>query len=160
MTAVYHPLQVWGPVFPHQGSFVQGIFSPVTPSDEVGRISDIHHPEYGTSLRLRNTLECPAFVAGIRVLNAAWEIVVLQIGPVKGPFDAAAFNLDAVPGAPVGSRYPTPERPRFVDYPMGILEPEEDLLVRAVPFGYPSTPTDLNMLVFVTPVITPVEEST
>jgi hypothetical protein len=135
---VYHPLSVCGYVDSSRGNFTSGFSQP-----------GIHDPEYGSSFPLRNTLGREVFVAGIRALNNPWDCIILQIGPIKGPFDAAAFNLDAVPGAPVGMRHPTPERPRFVHYPMGTLAPDEELLVRAVPYGSPAQWPLLNLLVFV-----------
>jgi hypothetical protein len=87
----------------------------------------------------------------VRVLNPAWEVVILSIGPVRGPFDAVAFNLDAVPMHPAGTghSYPAPEKPRFVHYPMGFLRVDEKMPVRACPYGSPPLWPTLNMLFFV-----------
>lgn len=109
-------------------------------------------PAFGTTLVLRNSRPGPAAIHGIRSLNDAWEIVILSLGPVQGPFDAAAFNLDAIPGPPAGAghHYPAPENPRFVHYPMGFLAPNETLPVRACPYGSPAVNPSLNLLFFVT----------
>lgn len=150
MNPVYHPLSVCGAVDYTDGSFSSSFTWGKAPPDPYVP-PNIDDPAYGTTLHLRNTLDRVVWIAGLRTLNQAWEVIILQIGPVKGPFDAAAFNLDAVPGVPTGARVPTSERPRFVHYPMGILEPGEELPIRAVPYGAPAVWTLLNLLVFVTP---------
>lgn len=143
-TPVYRPLQVLGAIDPLRGQCSQGTFvgrsGPSWPGD----------PDFGTLLHLHNHLPHRVWIAGIRSLNIAWEIVILSLGPVKGPFDAAAFNLDAVPGPPGGGHQPpVGESPRFCHYPMGFLDPGEKLPVRAVSYGQPSVPPVLNLLVFV-----------
>lgn len=141
MNIVYHPLAVIGGLDFNNGSFPSGTGSAEVPDD----------PDFGTTLYLHNNRPCPVWIHGVRVLNQAWDVVILSIGPVRGPFDAAAFNLDAVPMHPAGTghRYPAPEKPRFVHFPMGFLRADEKMPVRACPYGSPSMWPTLNMLFFV-----------
>lgn len=144
MTTVYHPLSVMGGVCPHDGYFDRGVWR------AVGKTDDPDDPSFGTTFQLQNTRASSVLIQGLRALNSAWEAIILSLGPLRGPFDVSAFNLDAVPAPPDGSaRYPTPEIPRFVYYPIGIMEPGEILPIRACTYGNPAMDPILNLVFFV-----------
>lgn len=138
--SVYHPVCVMGPVKYQDGSFSNGW------------LGDPDDPQFGTTFHLHNRRKCPVWIHGVRALNPAWEVVLLSIGPHSGPYDVAAFNLDAVPGPP-RHLYPTTERPRFVHYPLGSLEPDEKLPIRACTYGSTSFAPMLNLLFFVEEIV-------
>ena len=137
---IYHPLHVLGAIEPGLGSFWNGW------------TGDPASSSFGTTLWLENTRPGRAWIEGIRALNSAWDVILLSLGPIYQPVDIAAFNLDAIPGPPVGRGhlYPYPENPRFVHYPMGFLEPGEKLPIRACSYSTPAAWPTLNLIVFVT----------